>query len=360
MPFRILVSLVVLGLLLAALLILPLVWPVPPLEGTRSAEDLAGPDAVWLAADELRLHATVRTPPQRSAGVPAFVFVHGFASHGRSFVPLLETLGERSPAIAYDRPGFGLSERPQGGWDRNPYGHAAQVDQVLTALDRLGAQRAVLVGSSAGGGITLRTALEHPARVAGLVLLAPDVSGAGAPSWNRPLLHTPQLDRIGPLLMRQLGGESGDALYRSAYADPSRIEPAMLEARREGTSVHDWDRGLWEVTQVGRAPDPTGRLDEVEVPVLVLSGDADAIVPPEDSRALAATLPSAHYEELPGCGHLIHEECPEAVAASIGGWLVDTGLAGERRAEEALGEPPEDPPAEIGVDDASARAPTTR
>ena len=350
MPFRILVSLVVLGLLMAALLILPLVWPVPPLEDTRSAEDLAGPDAVWLTADEVRLHATVRTPPEGSAEAPAFVFVHGFASHGRSFAPLLDTLGERAPAIAYDRPGFGLSERPQGGWKRNPYGHAAQVDHVVTALDRLGADRAIVVGSSAGGGIALRTALEHPERVAALVLLAPDVSGAGAAAWSRPLLHTPQLERIGPLLMRQLGGASGEALYRASYADPSRLDPAMLDAHREGTSVHDWDRGLWEVAQVGRAPDPTDRLDDVDVPVLVLSGDADAIVPPEDSRAVASALPSARYEELPGCGHLIHEECPAAVVASIDAWLTDEGLV----------EASEDPSAAVDRDASSSRVPATR
>lgn len=331
MPFRLRITLIVLGLLAAAPLLLPLVWPVPPLEGTRAAEDLMGPDATLVPAGDLRLHARVRSGPAGSGTArdeppgEGFVFLHGFGSSLPSFAPLAGALAARGPAVAYDRPGFGLSDRPLGGWTRNPYGPEAQVDHVLAVLDHLGLQRAVLVGNSAGGAIAVRAALDHPGRVSGLVLLAPAVyRGGGAPAATRWLLHTPQLERLGPLFMRRLGGETGENFLRAAYADPSRLPSRVALAHRQATSVHDWDRALWEVTQASREPELEGRLSELSVPVLVLSGAADEIVAPELGRRLAEAVPDGRYAELKDCGHRPQEECPAAVLESIDAWLADT------------------------------------
>lgn len=331
MPFRIRITIIVLGLLAAAVLLLPLLWPVPPIEGTLAAEGLMDADAVLIPAGEVRLHATVRMPPGGGDGAapPAegFVFLHGFGSNVRSFTSLLDALATRRPAVAYDRPGFGLTDRPLGGWQRNPYGPEAQVDHVVAVLDHLGLERAVLVGNSAGGAIALRTALERPDRVAGLVLIAPAVYRAGgAPAATRWLLHTPQLERLGPLFMRQLAGDPGENFLRAAYADPERLSPEVLEAYRQATTVHDWDRALWEVTQAAREPDLEGNLNEVGVPSLVLSGDADEIVPADLSRRVAEALPSSRYVTLEGCGHLPQEECPSAVLTAVADWLDDVDV----------------------------------
>lgn len=337
MPFRIRVSQIILALLAAAVLIVPLLWPVPPLEDTvplRQAlgSDAAGSDATWIDADEVRLHARIRGPGAAgtaSDAAPAIVFVHGFASQGGSFVELQDRLADDATRVAYDRPGFGLSERPLSGWDRNPYGHDAQVRHVIAALDRVGAARGVIIGSSAGAGIALRTALEHPARVAGLVLIGPDLGErGGVPPAARWLLFTPQLERLGPLMMRQLGGAQGDALLRASFADPSRLTDSMLERQRRSTRIDDWDRALWEVVQAGRPPRVAHRKAEADVPTLVLSGSEDPVVPPETAERLAADLPRATFETVPGCGHLPHTECSEATAERIEVWLDRTSLAG--------------------------------
>lgn len=322
MPFRIRFTLIVLGSLAAAILVLPLVWPVPPLEGTRPAAELAEADADWIDAGALALHARIAGPAD--AAPPGAAFLHGFGSNLESFAPLQARLAERVRTVAWDRPAFGLTERVLRWPDENPYAPEAQVGHVRLALDAAGIDRAVLVGHSAGGAIALSAALEHPERVAGLVLIAPAVyRGGGAPAWSRWALRTPQLERIGPALMRQLGGEPGERLLRSSYADPERLERDVLDAYRRATRVEDWDRGLWELVKASREPDVAERLSEVRVPALVVTGLQDEIVPPDQTRRLARELPSATLVELPECGHVPQEECTEAVLGAVERWWSD-------------------------------------
>lgn len=325
MPFRIRVTLILLAVLAGALLILPLVWPVPALEGTRPAREVAGPDATWIDAGALALHARLDGPSE--AEPPGVAFLHGFGSSLASFGALQDALAEERRTVAWDRPGFGLTERALDGWDRNPYGPEAQVRHVVLALDAAGIGRAVLVGHSAGGAIALQVALAHPDRVAGLVLIGPAVySGDGAPAWSRWALRTPQLERIGPLLMRRLGGETGVGLLRAAYADPERLRPEVLAAYRSATSVDDWDRALWELVKASRRPPLGDRLAEVGPPVLVVTGAEDTVVPPEESRRLAEALPNARLETIPDCGHVPQEECAPELSAAVRAWW-DEALA---------------------------------
>lgn len=349
-PFRIKVSLWLLGFLLAVPLLGPLLVPIPPLRGVTSLEAVAGPDARYVSVDGVALH--VETWPPNAAlddaastadGTLGVIMLHGFGSQTRTWRLLGDALDEAwsgadlstvadSPIVAFDRPAFGLTERPEAGsWGRgrNPYGPEAQVAYVVGLMDAFGMERAVLVGHSAGGSLALEVALAHPERVAGLVLVSPAAfAGGGAPAWTRPLLRTPQLGRVGPLLMRTLGGEAGENFLRAAYFDPSRLDPADEAAYRRALSVEGWDRALWELVKASRERDLGPFLPQVRAPTLVVTGAQDAIVPAEQSERVAAAVPVGRFVSIEACGHVAHEECPDAVIEAVLDWFAspETGL----------------------------------
>jgi pimeloyl-ACP methyl ester carboxylesterase len=345
MPFRIKVFVSVLLALLVVLLLGPLLLPVPPLEDTAAPSALAFQSSSFLESGGVRLHY-LDTGGQAggedggasgddSAGEPrAFLLLHGYPDNAAGWRALLPELALYGRAVAFDRPGFGLSERPlPGSWRRseNPYLPDAQVSQALAVLDSLGIEQAVWIGSSSGAVVALEAALAHPERVSSLVLVgAPVYAGRVPPVWLRPLLHTPQMDRLGPLLMRQLGSAPGMNLFASQWADADRIEQSDIDAYRLTFSVEDWDRGLWEVTKASRVSGVAERLAEVQVPALVVSGAQDPIVAPAESERLARELPQATFALMDGCGHLPQVECPAAFAELLTDWLAESaGSEGE-------------------------------
>jgi pimeloyl-ACP methyl ester carboxylesterase len=91
----------------------------------------------------------------------------------------MEPLSQLGSVIAYDRPAFGLTERPLHWEGQNPYGPETQVDLLVGLLDHIGAQQAILIGHSAGGTIALQAALKHPDRISALILVNPAVYSGG-------------------------------------------------------------------------------------------------------------------------------------------------------------------------------------
>lgn len=330
MPFRIQVSLALLALLLVSALVVPLVIPIRPLKDVRPAAELAAPGSRFVAVDGLRVHLVTAGPPPAD-GTPAFVLLHGFGASTYSWHAVMDALGRYGTVVAFDRPGFGLTDRPlHGAWgDRpNPYGPEGQVAVTVGLMDALGLQRAILVGHSAGGTVALETALAHPDRVAGLVLADPAVyARAGAPGWARWLLDLPQVNRLGPLIMRQLAGPNGETFIRNAWAHPDRVDDATIAAYRKPLQVEHWDEALWAYTKAQRAPALEGRLAGLAVPTLVLTGADDPVVPPADAERLAAALPDAQLRSLADCGHVPQEECPAAFLDAVAPWLRAQGVA---------------------------------
>jgi len=297
---------VVLVLVLAIILIGPFLVPVRPLQDTVPPQDLADPDSSFVEVNGLSVHYKTT-----GAGEPSLILLHGFGASVFSWREVMDPLGRLGTVVAFDRPAFGLTERPLSwGNGANPYTPEAQVELLVGLMDRLGLDRAILVGNSAGGTVAVNAALTHPERVEGLVLVdAAIYEGGGAPALVRPLLRIPQVDRLGPLLARQLAVR-GDAFLENAWHEPDKITPDVRASYREPLRVNHWDRALWELTKASRAPDLVDRLDNLTLPTLVISGDDDRIVPVESSVRLARELPNAELVIIPECGHLPHEECP--------------------------------------------------
>ncbi len=305
---------VAIGLL--GLLVGPFLVPVPPLTGTQPPQALADADSQFIEINGLSVH--VKT---RGQGAPVFVLLHGFGASLYSWQAVMEPLSALGTVIAYDRPAFGLTERPLT-WDGpNPYGPEAQVALVIGLLDHFGIQQAILVGNSAGGTVAMQTARAHPERVAALILVDPAVyNGGGAPAWVRPLLATPQMRHLGPLLARQIQTQ-GPALLKLAWHDPTQLTAETVALYQKPLQVDNWDRALWELTLASRAPGLADHLVEFNLPILVITGDDDRIVPTAESVRLAGELPGAELAVIPAAGHVPHEEKPEAFMQAVTGFL---------------------------------------
>jgi len=302
----------VLGILLLLLLVGPFLVPVPPLEGTKPIEELADADSRFVEINGLSVH--YKTSGQ---GEPVFVLLHGFGASLYSWNAVMPPLGDLGTVIAYDRPAFGLTERPLEWEGESPYSPQAQVDLLLGLLDRFGVEQAILVGNSAGGTVAMNFTLQHPDRVQALILVDPAVyGGGGAPRGTRWLLRTPQMRHLGPLIARQIQTR-GPELIRLAWYDPTRISEETLALYKKPLQVENWDRALWELTLASQESDLANRLDEFTLPVLVITGEADKIVPTEQSIRLAEELPDAQLVVIPQAGHLPHEEQPAAFLEAV-------------------------------------------
>lgn len=306
------------GLALAVALTLgPYLIPLPPLEDTLPPEDLADEDSRFIEVDGLRLHYK-----EAGQGEPALVLLHGFGASTFSWRRVLGPLARKRRVVAFDRPGFGLSQRPLRPTRRpSPYSPEGAADLTAGLMRALGIRRAVLVGNSAGGTVALLTYLRHPDPVAGLILVSPAIHlPVGVPPVLRPLFRTPPMERLGVALVRAVAGRSRMLLERG-YHDPSRITSEDLEGYLRFLKAHDWDRALWHLALETGPVDLRAHLPQVRVPTLMVTGDDDRLIPTAVSVELAVRFPHGELAVLPDCGHLPQEECPEAFLEAVEAFL---------------------------------------
>ncbi len=311
-------ALVLFGVLAGAAIIVPLLIPIPPLEGTVPPEQLADPDSRFIEIGGVNVHYK-----QAGSGGMPIILLHGFGASLFSWHAVMEPLSKYGTVVAYDRPAFGLTERPMPGeWQgTSPYGPEAQVDMLIGLMDRMGFDKAILVGNSAGGTIATLAALRHPERVEALILVDPALGGQSGPTaWLRPLMGTPQMERMGVLIARQLAG-SGDDIIRTAWHDPSKIPPATIAGYHKPLQAKNWDRALWQFTVASTPLDLASQLEKIETRTLVITGDDDRIVPTVQTVNLAPRFPHGTLKVITQAGHLPHEERPDEFMRVVGEFL---------------------------------------
>jgi len=306
-----------LAFVLVLLLVGPFLVPIPPLEGTVPPEQLADPDSRFVEINGLKVHYKIA-----GQGKPVLVLLHGFAASLFSWREVMAPLAQRGTVIAFDRPAFGLTQRPMPGeWQgENPYTSEYQARLTVGLLDALGVDKAILVGNSAGGSVAVLTALRYPERVSALVLVDAAIYSGGSPSLLRPLFQTPQMRRLGPLFVRSIA-RWGEDFGRSAWHDPSRLTPEIWAGYKKPLQAQNWDRALWEFTASSQPLHLSEQLDQLRLPVLVITGDDDRIVPTAQSIRLAGELPNASLQVIANCGHVPHEECPEPFLRAVNDFL---------------------------------------
>jgi len=306
---------IIIASLLVLILVGPFLVPVPPLENTQPPETLADPDSQFVEINGINVHYK-----QQGEGEPVFILMHGFGASTFSWREVMDPLSQYGTVIAYDRPAFGLTERPMLWEGVNPYSQEGNINLLLGLMDEFQIDQAILVGNSAGGTIATALTLAHPERVRALIEVDAAIYQTMPDSklldW---LLNSPQMDQIGPLISRRLAGPSGEDFIQRAWHDPGKLEenPEILAGYQKPLMAQNWDHALWEHTKATDAPDLAGRLDQIRVPTLVISGEDDQIVPVENSQRLAEDIPGADLVVFDNCGHLPQEECPSAFMSAV-------------------------------------------
>ena len=289
---------------------------------THPARVLAYPESRFARLAGVEVHHEVHG----DAAAPALLLSHHFYGSTRTWRQVTSDLARDHLVTAFDRPGFGLTERPRRPWNgaEPPYRRATAARIGWELLDHLDVERAVLVGCSAGGTNVLEMYAQRPERVRALVLISPAITGdVGPPAAVRPLLRTPPLRAVGPRLVRRLAGEIDAQRVSRSWFDPSRATAETAEPYRRMLQVDRWDEGLWEAVTAEPPPDLRPVLRRVDVPTLVLAGDHDPVIAPHWNRRTAAAIPGARYRPVEQCGHTPQEERPGAVVRAIRAFLSD-------------------------------------
>ncbi len=233
-------------------------------------------------------------------GAPAVLLLHGLGADGESwrlqFLPLQEA-GFRP--LALDLPGFGKSPYDGRGWSVERC-----AAQLAALLNDLGLESVHVVGLSMGGVVAQRFALNYPRRVRKLVLVSTfaalrpkGVGGWLYFAWRFLLVHTLGLPtQAKAVAWRLFPRDDQEELRQMLIEIVSQADPRAYRAAMRALWRHDARRAL----------------ASLGVPTLVVTGENDTTVPPESQRQLAEIIPGARQVVIPGGGHALSVDSPEA------------------------------------------------
>jgi len=262
-------------------------------------------------------------------GWPVVALIHGIASRAAQWEQVMAVLGDSCHVIAPDLLGHGESAKPRG--DYSLGGHACGVRDLFAAL---GHDRISLVGHSLGGGVAMQFAYQFPERVERLALVCSGGLGKEVSLFLRAAT-LPGAELALPLLtaswVRRAGGAGRDALGRVGLRMPTGLQECLTgfagladPGTREGF-VHTCRSVL---DPRGQRIDARDRLYLArDLPLFVVWGRKDAIIPVQHGLALAASVPDTRLEVFEQSGHFPHLTEPRRLAKVLRRWLEQTPAA---------------------------------
>jgi pimeloyl-ACP methyl ester carboxylesterase len=238
------------------------------------------------------------------------VLLHGMGSSLHAWEGWAAALKGKRRVISFDLPGYGLT----GPAPDRRYGRERDTAFVVAVLDKLGVERAVLGGNSLGAGVSVRTALAHPSRVAALILVD---GGYRAASTSMPiglrLLETPGINWVLSHTLPRFLVEQG---MRNVWGDPGKITPEMVD-RAVALTQREGNRRAFIDRFSQRQPAAPPRLADIKVPTLILWGGRDRLVPLDAARALNREIAGSTLVVFDDLGHAPEEEDPARTVAAV-------------------------------------------
>ena len=272
---------------------------------------------------------------------PALILIHGLGAQLQHMTHSLSGhLEDEFRVIAIDRPGAGYSRRAKGG-DGSLTGYARV---VAGFIDVLGLDRPVLVGHSLGGAVALATALDHPSVTRGIVLVAPATQSSDeAPDIFRALVLRRDWQRhlVGWTAATPMGLRYGAQTARIAFhPDDVPDDFALRGGGVLGLRPGNFRSASMDLTSVPDVlPGLMERYGEIEVPVAIIHGTADTVVPFEANAVRQGKRLGAHVKALEGRGHMIPITAAPDVADFVREharqWFASTAEPPSRETEDA-------------------------
>ena len=282
--------------------------------GARRAERANPPRGRFVDAHGVRLHYVEAGPVD--ADGPPIVLLHGNVVTLEDWIAsgVLGRLARQRRVVAFDRPGFGHSDRPRG----HVFGPSAQAEVFAEACDVLGLRRPVVVGHSWGALVAHAWGLDRPDAVSGVVLVsgyyfptarldAAFVLPAALPVVGDVLRHTvsPPFTRaaLPGTLKVMFAPQSVPRRFEALYSHAMMARPVQIRAAAGEGAV------MVPSTAALRRRDP------LRCPAAVIAGTADKVVDHEDQTVrFARAAPGARLGLVRGAGHMVHHAAPRAVA----------------------------------------------
>ena len=243
---------------------------------------------------------------------PALLLLHGAGGAGHSFRNLIPLLAPRYRVIVPDLPGQGFTRSGA----RGRYGIDAMAEDMATLCRDMGVAPLALIGHSAGAALALRMAsLLNPRGIVGINAALGAFDGAAGvmfPLLARVLAVTPFIPHV---VARLWGNPATVAKLLTATGSPldATGQAQYLTLVRDAAHV---DGTLGMMAQ-WRLDDLMRQLSTIATPTLLIASSGDLAVPARISQDAARHMPAATYAELPGHGHLVHEEAAAEVADLI-------------------------------------------
>lgn len=259
-----------------------------------------GAHSRWMTLNGYRIHYYEAGP----ADAPPAVLVHGLGGHSEDWRMLRHyVVAAHRHVYMLDLPGYGRSDWPQD----FSYSIPDEANTVVAFMDALGLKQVDLGGWSMGGWIAQRIAIDHPDRIKRLMLF--DTAGLNSrPEWNTDLFvptSAQELDDLDKLLMP------------NPPAVPGFIARDILRYSHE----HRWvmRRALDSML---RGRDTTDeQLPNLKMPVLIVWGGEDHIVPVANGEQMHRLIPQSQFEVIPGCGHLAPVQCYDQIGPKVQAFL---------------------------------------
>jgi pimeloyl-ACP methyl ester carboxylesterase len=280
----------------------------------RAAERRNPPIGKFITVDGVRLHYF-----ERGSG-PAVVLLHGNTVMLQDYIAsgVLDEAALRCRVIAFDRPGFGYSERPR----TKIWWPTAQAKLIHGALRQLGVDRAVVVGHSWGTLVAVAMALEYRELVRSLILL----SGYYYPRFRLDVLiaSPPAIPVIGdvfrytisplieglslPLILRQMFGPPPVPVrFKKLFPLSMILRPWQIRATAAEAAL-----------MIPSAMKLKSRYGELAMPVSIIAGDRDRVVTTDrQSARLHGELAASEFETIKDAGHMVHHVAPDIVLSAI-------------------------------------------